>query len=150
VFAEDMKKIATANPIMAMTYGYRILAAMTDNVLSDTALMQRFRDLKPDLIIGDSTASYGHWLTALLGAPSVEFDVGTSSGLLHSLFGGQVNPAYIPASGKETCSCGLLQMHAGAAQTWLMKYACGFVLRSREVKILALLCITCNTRVSPR
>jgi hypothetical protein len=94
-----MKKIATANPIMAMTYGYRMLAAMTDNVLSEAALMQRFRDLNPDLIIGDSTASYGHWLTALLGVPSIEFDVGTSSGLLHSLFGGQVNPAYIPASG---------------------------------------------------
>jgi hypothetical protein len=101
VFAEDMIKIATANPIMAMKYGYRILAAMTDNVLSDAALMQQFRDLKPDLIIGDSTASYGHWLTALLGIPSIEFDVGTSSGLLHSLFGGQVNPAYIPASGAD-------------------------------------------------
>lgn len=95
-----MKKIATANPIMAMTYGYRILAAMTDNVLSDASLMQRFKDLKPDLIIGDATASYGHWLTALLGIPSIEFDVGTSSGLLHSTFGGQVNPAYIPASGR--------------------------------------------------
>jgi hypothetical protein len=100
-----MKKIATANSIMAMTYGYRILAAMTDNVLSDATLMQRFRDLKPDLIIGDSTASYGHWLTALLGVPSIEFDVGTSSGLLHSTFGGQVNPAYIPASGKNTICC---------------------------------------------
>uniref|UniRef100_A0A383VRS4 UDP-glycosyltransferases domain-containing protein n=1 Tax=Tetradesmus obliquus TaxID=3088 RepID=A0A383VRS4_TETOB len=107
VFADDMKKIATANPIMAMTYGYRILAAMTDNVLSDATLMQRFKDLKPDLIIGDATASYGHWLTALLGIPSIEFDVGTSSGLLHSTFGGQVNPAYIPASGTFYPSTGM-------------------------------------------
>ncbi|WIA31098.1 hypothetical protein OEZ86_001125 [Tetradesmus obliquus] len=107
VFADDMKKIATANPVMAMTYGYRILAAMTDNVLSDATLMQHFKDLKPDLIIGDATASFGHWLTALLGIPSIEFDVGTSSGLLHSTFGGQVNPAYIPASGTFYPSTGM-------------------------------------------
>lgn len=101
VFADDMAKIARANPIVAMHYGYKVMAAMTEMVIGDQQLIQQFKDLKPDLIIGDATASYGHWLSAKLGVPSIEFDVGTSSGLLHSGgFGGQLNPAYIPASGE--------------------------------------------------
>jgi hypothetical protein len=61
--------------------------------------MQEITALQPDLVIGDATASFGHWLTSLTGTPSIEFDVGTSSGLLHSnIFGGQFNPAYVPAA----------------------------------------------------
>jgi len=99
LFAEDMAAIAKANPIVAMRLGYKILAAMTEMVIGDKQLLQQFRELKPDLIIGDATAAYGHWLSSLLGVPAIEFDVGTSSGLLHSMWGGQVNPSYIPASG---------------------------------------------------
>jgi hypothetical protein len=62
--------------------------------------IQEVAELQPDLIIGDATANFGHWLTALTGIPSIEFDVGTSSGLLHSLHGGQFNPAYVPAPGE--------------------------------------------------
>lgn len=60
---------------------------------------QEIKALQPDLIIGDATASYGFWLSGLTGIPSIEFDVGTSSGLLHSMHGGQFNPAYVPAPG---------------------------------------------------
>lgn len=62
-------------------------------------LKQEISALQPDLVIGDATASFGHWLTSLTGTPSIEFDVGTSGGLLHSnIYGGQFNPAYIPAA----------------------------------------------------
>lgn len=64
--------------------------------------MKEIEALQPDLIIGDATASFGHWLTSLKGVPSIEFDVGTSSGLLHSMYGGHFNPAYVPAP----CKCG--------------------------------------------
>lgn len=63
-------------------------------------LLQKFKELQPDLIIGDATAGYGQWLTSLTGIPSIAFDVGTSSGLLHSMHGGQFNPAYVPAPGE--------------------------------------------------
>ena len=33
-------------------------------------LTAKIKELQPDLIIGDSTPSYGHWLTALLGRPA--------------------------------------------------------------------------------
>lgn len=62
---------------------------------------QEVSALQPDLIIGDATASFGHWLTSMTGVPSIEFDVGTSSGLLHSMFGGQFNPAYVPAPSEQ-------------------------------------------------
>lgn len=65
--------------------------------------LQEVSALQPDLIIGDATASFGHWLTALTGVPSIEFDVGSSSGLLHSMHGGQFNPAYVPAPGEPGC-----------------------------------------------
>jgi hypothetical protein len=68
-------------------------------VLFAVMLMQEITQLQPDLIVGDATAAFGQWLTALTGIPAVEFDVGTSSGLLHSLHGGQFNPAYVPAPG---------------------------------------------------
>lgn len=101
VFADDMAKIAKSHPIFAMHYGYKVLTAMTEMVIGNTQLLHQLAQLKPDLIIGDASASYGHWLTAKLGIPSIEFDVGTSSGLLHAGgFGGQLNPAYIPASGE--------------------------------------------------
>lgn len=62
--------------------------------------LQEVSALQPDLIIGDASASFGHWLTTLTGIPGIDFDVGTSSGLLHSMHGGQFNPAYLPAPGK--------------------------------------------------
>ena len=92
--------MAEANQIAAMRIGYEVLSSMIDMVIGNKTLLAEMQQLQPDLIIGDAVASYGHWLTWLLDVPSVEFDVGTSSGILHSLgFGGQLNPAYVPAPG---------------------------------------------------
>jgi len=83
-----------------MFYGYRILAAMMEMVIGNDDLIKDLHQIKPDLILGDAVGAYGHWLSGLMGVPAIEFDVGTSSGMLHSgLFGGQLNPAYIPAPG---------------------------------------------------
>lgn len=77
--------------------------------------LQEVSALQPDLIIGDATASFGHWLTALTGVPSIEFDVGSSSGLLHSMHGGQFNPAYVPAPGEPgLCVFGMHNWQAAA------------------------------------
>lgn len=107
LFPQDMADMAKANSIRAMAIGYKVLAAMTDMVIGDKQLLQEISALQPDLIIGDATASFGHWLTALTGVPSIEFDVGTSSALLHSMHGGQSNPAYLPAPGTFYPSTGM-------------------------------------------
>jgi hypothetical protein len=99
-FSSDMGDMAKANPIAAIRIGFKVLAAMVEMVISNKPLLQQISDLQPDLIIGDATASYGHFLTALTGVPSLEYDVGTSSGILHSnIFGGQLHPGYIPTTG---------------------------------------------------
>ncbi|KAI8466177.1 MAG: hypothetical protein J3K34DRAFT_524714 [Monoraphidium minutum] len=123
-FSGDMAKIGKAGFVRAMLYGYKILAALMDSVLEDGQLMSQISDLQPDLIIGDAVGAYGHWLTGKLGVPSVEFDVGTSSGMLHAgKFGGQLNPAYIPAPGTFYPSTGmtLRQRCANVAITALTK-----------------------------
>ncbi|KAI8472903.1 MAG: hypothetical protein J3K34DRAFT_519435 [Monoraphidium minutum] len=120
LFADDMAKIGEAGFVRSMFIGYRILAALMESVLGDARLLAQISYLQPDLIIGDAVGSYGHWLTGKLGVPSVEFDVGTSSGMLHAgQFGGQLNPAYIPAPGTFYPSTGmtLRQRCANAAVT---------------------------------
>lgn len=107
VFADDMAAMARGGLVASMATGFSILASMTDLVIGNPALMQQLAQLQPDLIIGDATASWGHWLTSLTGLPSVEFDVGTSSGLLHSLHGGACNPSYLPAPGTFFPSTGM-------------------------------------------
>ena len=101
MFASDMANIAKANPIAAIRTGYGILASMTEMVIGNKPLLQQISSLQPDLIIGDSAGSYGHFLTAVTGLPSLDFDVGTSSGILHSMWGGQTHPGYIPATGER-------------------------------------------------
>jgi hypothetical protein len=110
-----MARVGKANFIAAMFYGYRILAGLTESVIGDEKLLGQIRDLAPDLIVGDAVGAYGHWLGGKLGVPSVEFDVGTSSGMLHSgLWGGQLNPAYIPGPGEALRrGCGGVRRRAG-------------------------------------
>lgn len=134
------QKTTTAPTCTQMFYGYRILAALMESVLGDERLMGEIRDLDADLVVGDAVGSYGHWLSGLLGVPSVEFDVGTSSGLLHAgLWGGQLNPSYIPGPGaawrggaagwrplsSSSCSC-RAQAHGagGDAQGPHVRLAC--------------------------
>jgi hypothetical protein len=96
-----------------MFYGYRILAAMMEMVVGNADLVSQITAASPDLIVGDAVGAYGHWLTGLTGIPAVEFDVGTSSGMLHSgLWGGQLNPAYVPAPG----GCGWPAGRGGAGR----------------------------------
>lgn len=86
-------------PGPALLPGVVIVACAATANVHVLHVMQEISALQPDLVIGDATASFGHWLTSLTGTPSIEFDVGTSSGLLHSnIFGGQFNPAYTPAA----------------------------------------------------
>lgn len=107
LFAADIAAMATAHPILAMRLGYKVLAALTERVAGNATLLAAMSALQPDLVIGDATASFGHWLSELIHVPAIEFDVGTSSALLHSLWGGQSHPAYLPAPGTLLPSTGL-------------------------------------------
>ncbi|GBF89728.1 2-hydroxyacylsphingosine 1-beta-galactosyltransferase [Raphidocelis subcapitata] len=108
LFADDMARIAKANFILSMFYGYRILAAMMESVVGNADLLSQITAASPDLIVGDAVGAYGHSLSSRTGIPAVEFDVGTSSGMLHSgVYGGQLNPAYVPAPGTFYPSTGM-------------------------------------------
>eukprot|EP00775_Hariotina_reticulata_P009160 gene9160-9326_t len=129
-FSSDMAAVASSSFLYAMRIGYKILAAMTEMVIGNEGVMQEIAALQPHLIIGDSSPSYGHYLTSLLGIPAVEFDVGTSSAMLHAgVFGGQQNPSYIPAPGTFYPSTGMSFPQrcinlATAAAVQTMTYVC--------------------------
>lgn len=104
LFADDLAAISTAHPILAMRLGYKVLAALIERVAGNATLLATLSALQPDLIIGDAAAAYGHWLSELMRVPAIEFDVGTSGALLHSMWGGQARADAAGCSRRSSCA----------------------------------------------
>jgi hypothetical protein len=97
----DKRRAATATPAHSIWMILEALAWRTDDVMSNTSLIEDLRAQKDsiDLLIADPLA-YGGLLAYQLDIPHIDMDVGTAGSLMEPfMYGAQAAPAYVPTVG---------------------------------------------------